>query len=66
MNAISPLVILLFGIALGACLPTLVKRLRPWLRPRLRNRWFRPTMLRLDDVPSRRRSQPAPPADVQP
>ena len=66
MNAISPLTILLFGIALGACLPMLVATLRAWLPMRLLKRWFRPTMLQLDDVPSRRRRQPAPPTDVQP
>ena len=69
MNAISPLAILLFGIALGACLPILVTTLHAWLRQRR----FKPTLLRLDDVPpSRHRpEQPAslqavPPIDGQP
>ena len=49
MNVISPLAILLFGIALGACLPSLLGLLRTWLR-RLR---FKPTLLRLDPAPPR-------------
>lgn len=62
MNSIPPLAILIFGIALGACLPILVTSTRAWLR----GRWFKPTLLRLDDVPSNRRRRSAPLTDVQP
>lgn len=70
MNAIPALAILLFGIALGACLPILVTTMHAWLR----QRQFRPTLLQLDDMPSRRlppssqsdSPQAAPPADRQP
>ena len=61
MNAISPLAILLFGIAIGVCLPSLLTFLRQWLR-HLR---FRPTLLKLDPAPqvnehkSQRASRPA-------
>ena len=47
MGAISPLAILLFGIALGVCLPVLIIALRKRYR-----RWsFRPTLLHLDPPP---------------
>lgn len=62
MNAIPPLAILLFGIALGACLPILVTTLHAWLRQRR----FRPTLLRLDDVPSRGLPQSSPPQAAPP
>ncbi|MBC7414796.1 MAG: hypothetical protein H7327_07680 [Herminiimonas sp.] len=44
MTAISPLAILLFGVAIGACLPALIRTLRRWYRRVL----FRPTLLKLD------------------
>ncbi len=62
MNTISPLAILLFGIALGACLPILVTTLHAWLR----HKRFKPTLLRLDDTPARRVPPSAPPGDGQP
>ena len=66
MNSIPPLAILLFGIALGACLPLLVSTLRgpvrSWLRRRLGSRWFGAPLLRLDEVPSRQ-NRPSAPAD---
>ena len=65
MNSIPPLGILLFGIALGACLPLLVSTLRGpvrgWLRRWLGIRWFGAPLLRLDEVPSRQ-SRPSAPA----
>ena len=51
MSAISPLAILLFGIALGACLPSLFGL----LRMRLRRLYFKPMLLRLDPAPPRER-----------
>ena len=51
MNAISPLAILLFGIALGACLPSLFGTVLRWVR-RMR---FKPTLLKLDPAPPRGR-----------
>lgn len=65
MNGMPPLAILLFGIALGACLPILVTTLRARFRTWLGHRWFKPTMLRLDEVPSRRRQRSTPPTDAQ-
>ena len=62
MNSISPLAILLLGIAIGACLPILVTSLRAWRR----HRWFKPTLLHLDEVPSQRRAPAAAPTDLQP
>lgn len=47
MNGLSPIAILLFGIALGACLPVGIKALRAWLR----RKWFKPTLLHLDPPP---------------
>lgn len=44
MNAISPLAILLFGIAIGACLPGLMAHARRWYR----RMTFKPRLLRLD------------------
>ena len=55
MNAISPLAILLFGLALGACLPSLFGMLVRWVR-RIR---FKPTLLKLDPAPSGERHRPA-------
>lgn len=70
MSSIPPLAILLFGIALGACLPLLVTalhgRMRSWMRTRPGSRWFGPPMLRLDDVPSRQGRPSLPPGDAQP
>ena len=47
MNGLSPIAILLFGIALGACLPLTISALRVWLR----RKWFRPRLLHLDAPP---------------
>ena len=55
MNAISPLAILLFGLALGACLPSLSGMLLRWVR-RMR---FKPTLLKLDPAPPRERCAPS-------
>ena len=55
MNAISPLATLLFGLAIGACLPSLLALLRRWMR-RLH---FKPTLLKLDPAPPGQRSAAA-------
>lgn len=54
MNALSPWAILLFGIALGVCLPVVLRA----AHRRLRRTFFRPTLLHLDPPPASRRKAP--------
>ena len=62
MSAISPWVILVFGIALGACLPILLQALRELLR----KQWFKPTLLHLDPLPPLPPTLPTPPTQPTP